>query len=122
MAESAGIVLAGKNLPKSDSDYRAWIQELGKRYQRSQIKASIAVNTEMLLFYWSLGRDIVNMQAENKYGSGFFANLSRDLKEVLPDAKGFSPRNLLYMKQFFELFSDPFTENRPQLVDDSGGD
>ena len=120
MAESAGIVPAVEGLSKRDSDYNAWIQELGKRYQCSQIKASVAVNKEMLLFYWSLGRDIVGMQAENRYGSGFYTTLSRDLKEALPNANCFSITNLKYMKRFFELFPEDAIRNRPQVGDDFG--
>ena len=46
-----------------DDQYRQWIAELSKRYQRSQIKAATSVNSEMLAFYWSLGRDIVTMNS-----------------------------------------------------------
>ena len=60
----------------------------------------------MLMFYWSLGRDIVVMHAESRWGSGFFKELSRDLQKEIPNAKGFSPVNLRYMKRFYELFSD----------------
>ena len=42
-----------------DSDYAQWIKELSSRYRRSQIKAAVKVNQEMLQFYWELGRDIV---------------------------------------------------------------
>ena len=59
-----------------DDQYRQWIAELSNRYQRSQIKAATSVNSELLAFYWSLGRDIVTMNTESKYGSSFFDNLS----------------------------------------------
>ncbi len=89
---------------KQDADYKTWIRSLSERYQNSQIKAAVSVNREMLMFYWSLGRDIVEMQAESRWGSGFFGGLSRDLRKEIPDARGFSPRNLRYMKRFYELF------------------
>ena len=72
----------------------------------------------MLLFYWSLGKDIVSMQAENKYGSGFYSTLSRDLKEALPNARCFSITNLKYMKRFYDFFSGDVVQNRPQVGDD----
>ena len=96
-----------------DENYRKWVADLRSRYQRSQIKAATSVNSEMLKFYWSLGRDIVAMGAENMYGSNFYGTLSRDMQSVLPDAKGFSITNLKYMRRFYELYP-----NRPQLVDD----
>lgn len=104
-------------LMKHDKAYAAWVKELKERYRRSQIKASIAVNTGMLAFYWSIGRDIVGMQAENSYGSGFYATLSDDLKRELPGVKGLSPNNLRYMRQYFELLSSD--EILPQVVGDS---
>ena len=67
-----------------DKDYLKWVKELCKRYRQSQIKAAVKVNTEMLKFYWSLGRDIVALKAETRWGSKFFKNLSRDLKEANP--------------------------------------
>ena len=61
-----------KALKISNDQYRHWIAELSKRYQRSQIKAATSVNSEMLAFYWSLGRDIVEMKAESQWGSRFY--------------------------------------------------
>ena len=82
----------GMNKPINilDKDYLQWIKELCKRYRQSQIKAAVKVNTEMLKFYWSLGRDIVALKAEARWGSKFFVNLSRDLKELNPKATCFS--------------------------------
>lgn len=93
------------NISIIDKDYRVWLQELGKRYRQSQIKAAVSVNREMLQFYWSLGHDIVERLAKKNYGSGFFRNLSADLNRVLPEAKGLSPRNLRYMQRFYQLYS-----------------
>ncbi len=83
-----------------DKEYKNWIKGLSNRYRTAQIKSAVAVNTEMLRFYWELGGDIVALQAENKYGSKFFEVLSRDLRDAIPDAKGFSTRNLKYIKRF----------------------
>ena len=58
-------------LIKIDADYKKWIEDVGRRFRTSQIKASIKVNDEMLRFYWSLGEDISKMRASSKYGSGF---------------------------------------------------
>lgn len=97
-----------------DSDYIQWIKELGSRYRRSQIKAAIKVNEQMLRFYWELGRDIVVKKAESKWGSGFMKCLSRDLKAENPDATCFSQTNLLYMKNFYLLYQS-YTEITPQF-------
>lgn len=110
----------------SDTDYKDWIGKLSNLYRTAQIKASVAVNTEMLSFYWKLGRDIVAMQPENKYGSRFFETLSRDLKAALPEAKGFSVRNLKYIKRFYQMYSSIWQQpvansgdtNRQQVIAD----
>lgn len=74
------------------------------------------MNREMLRFYWDLGRDICTMKAESRWGSKFMINLSRDLKAMNPDAKCFSPTNLLYMKNFYCLYSS-CVEITPQVAE-----
>ena len=100
-----------------DTEYKQWIQELSLRYRQSQIKASIRVNSEMLRFYWSVGKDITERQFDNKYGTHFYENLSRDLVAALNVKKGFSPTNLKYTKYFYSLYS-PLSENRQQPADE----
>ena len=100
-----------------DAAYKQWIQELSLRYRRSQIKASIRVNSEMLRFYWSVGKDIVERQFDNKYGSHFYENLSKDLVAVLNVKKGLAPTSLRYTKYFYQLYS-PLFENRRQPAED----
>lgn len=89
-----------------DKDYTDWVADLSKRYRSSQIKAAVSVNEELLKFYWSLGRDMLMRQEENKYGRGFFKALSRDLKAALPEANGFSPRNLYYIRDFYRMYRE----------------
>lgn len=96
-----------------DQEYRGWIQELGERYRKSQIKAALHVNNEMLLFYWSIGKDIIDKRANSKWGNKFFKNMSLDLMDMIPNVKGFSPTNLRYMVRFYALFQD--IEIVPQL-------
>jgi hypothetical protein len=93
-----------KSITILDTEYKTWISELSSRYRKSQIKAALKVNDEMLRFYYGLGKDIVSMKAESKWGSGFMKNLSRDLKAQNPEATCFSPTNLLYMKNFYLLY------------------
>ena len=103
-----------KSLSILDKDYLQWIKELSTRFRRSQVKASVKVNQVMLRFYWELGRDIVEKKADSRWGSGFMKNLSRDLKEVNPDATCFSETNLLYMKNFYLLYQ-PYLTITPQV-------
>ena len=107
-----------KNITILDKDYKNWIAELSSRYRKSQIKAAIKVNTELLKFYWELGRDIVGRDAENKYGSKFYSAISADLKKALPGAEGFSPSSIRYSKRFFLLYN-PIIANFQQVAEKS---
>lgn len=112
-----------------DKEYYEWISELSSRYRQSQIKAAVKVNSEMLRFYWSVGKDIEERQFDNRYGSHFYENLSRDLSLALCNRKGLAPTSLWYAKSFYRLYSPLFrnlrqdaekssTENLRQLAED----
>jgi predicted nuclease of restriction endonuclease-like (RecB) superfamily len=115
---SNGGKMAKKSINILDKDYTRWVKELSTRYRKSQIKAAVKVNSEMLRYYWELGRDIVTKQAENKYGSNFYGTLSTDLKKAIPNAEGLSPSNIRYSKRFFQLYS-PVLENLQQVAEKS---
>ena len=114
--------MAKKNIDLSvalhdNSDYKDWLVELKERFYSHRLKASLATNGYLLDFYWKLGRDIEAKQYANTYGSGFYKNLSQDLKNEMPGVKGFSPTNLKYMSYFYKLYT-PLQVNRPQAADD----
>ena len=93
------------NLIELDREYASWIQELAKRYRSSQIKAAVKVNEEMLRFYWSVGEDITKRQLENRYGSHFYENVSRDLRQTLGLTRGMSESTIKYTHYFYRLYS-----------------
>ena len=99
-----------------DCDYKDWLVELKERFYSHRLKASCATNGYLLDIYWKLGRDIEAKQYTNTYGSGFYKNLSQDLKNEMPGVKGFSPTNLKYMSYFYKLYA-PLQANCPQLAD-----
>lgn len=113
-----------KSINILDMDYVQWVKELSLRYRQSQIRSAVKVNQEMLRFYWELGKDIVNMNAENKYGSKFYPTLSKDLAKELGEIKSFSPTTLKYAKYFYCLYSNEIqrlssvNQIRQQLVDE----
>lgn len=120
-------------LMKVNSSYREWVLTVAKRFRKSQIKAAVKVNNEMLRFYWSLGQDISSLHMNAKYGSSFYKSLSADLHEIFPEVHSFSVTNLKYMQYFYELYpaeairpqlGDKFTEqeNCPRLEDDFSPD
>lgn len=107
-----------KSISILDKDYVLWLKNLVKRYRSSQIKAALKVNKEMLHYYWELGKDIAEKQADNKYGSKFYATLSRDLRHEMPDVEGLSETSIRYAKRFYLLYKQQFV-NLPQVVEDS---
>ena len=66
----------------------------------------------MLHFYWSVGKDIEERQYENKYGSHFYENMSRDLTKALNSRKGLAPTSLWYTKSFYRLYAPLFPNLR----------
>lgn len=103
------------NLTVMDKDYIQWVEDLSVRYQQSQIRASVKVNTEMLKYYWELGRDIEEMHVEERWGQGVIKNLSVDLQRKNPNAKGLSRTNIYYAKKFYLLYSK-YVEFVPQTA------
>lgn len=103
-----------KSINILDKEYVQWVKSLVERYRQSQIKAAIKVNTEQLKFNWLLGRDIVEMNVEQRWGEGVIERLSRDLKEKMPLVDGLSVTNLRYCRRFYILYSKVF-EICPQL-------
>jgi len=97
-----------------DGEYADWIAELKHRYRAAQVKASVRVNSEKLLFNWELGRDLVQKKAEEKWGAGVVEQVSLDLQREFPGNEGFSARNLWRMKQWY-LFYNQSDTKLPQL-------
>lgn len=93
-----------------DGDYAEWIAELKHRYRSAQVKASVRVNAEKLLFNWELGRDLVQKKAEERWGAGVVEQVSLDLQREFPNADGFSTTNLWYMKQWYLFYSQGDTK------------
>ena len=85
--------------------YREWLEVLKANIQQSQIKAAIQVNSELLHLYWRIGKDIVQKQEQTQWGDGFLQTLSRDLQEAFPTMKGFSYRNLKYIRQWYLFYN-----------------
>jgi DUF1016 N-terminal domain len=88
-----------------NSEYKSWLKDLKKKVLHAQLKAAVKVNTTLLQFYWELGEEIVLRQAQSSWGDGFLKQLSQDLMAEFPDMKGFSERNLKYIRQWILFYS-----------------
>ena len=89
----------------SERQYKTWLTELKNKVRNTQIKAAVTVNVELLYLYWELGADIVLKQSETKWGDRFLSQLSKDLTSEFPEMKGFSERNLKYIRQWFSFYT-----------------
>ena len=89
----------------SNSEFKSWVSQLKKDIRSAQIKAAIKVNTELLRLYWRMGADICEKQKSAIWGDGWLKELSRELMAEFPDMKGFSYRNLRYIRQWYEFYN-----------------
>ncbi|WP_374324955.1 DUF1016 N-terminal domain-containing protein [Azonexus sp.] len=83
-----------------------WLADLKTRIHTAQQRATLAVNRELVLLYWQIGRDILARQSEQGWGAKVIDRLAEDLRQAFPAMKGFSPRNLKYMRAFAEAWPD----------------
>lgn len=86
--------------------YSAWITDVKARVRAAQLRASLAVNHELVALYWSIGRDLLERRARSKWGDGVLVRASADLRAEFPHMDGFSKSNLKYMRQFAEAWPD----------------
>jgi len=94
-----------KNIFLRDDKYKQWLTNLKAKVKQAQLKAVVTVNQQLLMFYWELGVDIVEKQQKTAWGDGFIAQLSSDLIAEFPEMKGFSQRNLKYIRQWVLFWS-----------------
>ena len=89
------------------ADYAAWLGGLKSRIRSARISAARAVNRELILLYWDIGRGIVEKQEDLGWGKSVVEQLSLDLRSEFPGMKGFSANNLWLMRQFYSEYSSP---------------
>ncbi len=94
------------SLTPAPAGYADWLAELKTRIHTAQQRAALAVNRELVLLYWQIGRDILARQAQQGWGAKVIERLAHDLRTAFPEMKGFSPRNLKYMRAFAEAWPD----------------
>lgn len=94
------------SLSTAPQGYADWLADLKGRTHAAQQRATLAVNRELVQLYWQIGRDILQRQARQGWGAKVIDRLAQDLRSAFPSMKGFSPRNLKYMRAFAEAWPD----------------
>ena len=93
-----------------NQEYSEWVQSICTRFRQFQIKTAMRVNAGRLEFNWELGRDIVELHAEKRYGEGVMKALSQDLINSLPGVGGLTPLDLYFCRRFYLLYSQLFAK------------
>lgn len=100
-------------LTQAPIGYADWLAELKTRIHSAQQRATLAVNRELVLLYWQIGRDILARQAEQGWGAKVIERLAHDLHTAFPEMKGFSRANLMYMRAFAQAWPDAEIVQQP---------
>jgi predicted nuclease of restriction endonuclease-like (RecB) superfamily len=93
-------------LPAIPEGYEAFLGDLKERIRAAQVKAALSVNRELILLYWTIGRDILLRQEREGWGAKVINRLAVDLGQAFPDVTGFKARNLRYMRALAEAYQD----------------
>jgi predicted nuclease of restriction endonuclease-like (RecB) superfamily len=93
--------------PALPDGYNELLDEISTRISTSQVRAALGVSRELVLLYWTVGREILVRQQAEGWGSKVIDRLGRDLQSRFPGVEGFSPRNLKYMRSLAEAWPDP---------------
>lgn len=88
------------------SGYPLLLESLKERVRAAQVRAALSVNRELVLLYWQMGRDILQRQEQEGWGTKVIDRLAADLTHAFPEMRGFSPRNLKYMRAFAGAWPD----------------
>ena len=88
----------------SVTNYTKFINSLKAKVRTAQIKGAIAVNKELIKLYWTIGKDIVEKQEQNGWGSKVLERVAKDLQKEFPGIEGFSRRNMFIMRAFYQAY------------------
>lgn len=86
-----------------DDEYLRFIDGIKEQIKNAQYKVLLNANYEQIILYWNIGQDLL---LNDKWGSKFIDILAKDIKSSMPDLKGYSARNLRYMKKFASEITD----------------
>lgn len=98
---------------KLPRNYPKFLAQLKEEINNARVRASLSANSEMIQLYWKIGKGILFRQLQEGWGAKVIERLSEDLRKAFPDMKGFTQRNLLFMRAFAEAYEEPIVK---QLV------
>ena len=104
------------NRPEVPADYPSLLANIKQRIRTAQVRATFSANAELIRLYWDIGRTIAQRQRHKGWGSGVIPRLARDLRNELPEMKGFSERNIKLMTQFYRQYPSLGTIGQPVVA------
>jgi predicted nuclease of restriction endonuclease-like (RecB) superfamily len=90
---------------RSATDYAAFLEQLKNKVQQAQLKASLAVNSELIQLYWDIGKSIVEKQEQEGWKAQIIEKLCKDLQNAFPGIQGFSRTNIFRMRSFYLVYA-----------------
>jgi predicted nuclease of restriction endonuclease-like (RecB) superfamily len=96
----------GANLGFVLQGHAELLTSLKQRIREAQVRAAVSVNRALVVLYWQIGREILQRQEHEGWGTKVIDRLARDLRATFPEMKGFSPRNLKYMRTLAATYPD----------------
>jgi len=105
-AAEGDIHIMKNKITRATAGYAELLRSLKERIRSAQVKAALSVNRELILLYWQIGREILSRQTSENWGAKVIDRLAADLKKEFTEMKGFSTRNLKYMRAFAEAYPD----------------
>lgn len=100
------IIPVASEVAEFGNGYLKFVEEIKRTIQAQRTKIVLQANSSLILLYWNIGNAITRKQAEEGWGTKVIDRISHDLQKAFPDMKGFSPRNIKYMKKFATLWND----------------
>lgn len=100
------VIPVAPDVAEFGKNYESFIHSVIDEVKKRRIQIVLQANQAMLLLYWHIGKTICEKQKEEGWGTKVIDRISRDLQKTFPDMKGFSPRNIKYMKKFATLWQD----------------
>lgn len=94
------------NISEMGETYLKFINDIKREIQNQRISVVLKANTSMICLYWNIGNAILTKQQEEGWGTKVIDRISHDIKEMFPEMKGFSPRNIKYMRKFADTWKD----------------
>lgn len=99
-------IIVQRSVAQMPRGYKHLLENLKMRIRRARVKAALSVNSELVMLYWHIGKTILTRQQAGGWGAKVIDRLACDLKREFPEVKGFSPRNIKYMRAFAEEYPD----------------